>query len=214
MIWPATAGHRCTEPPLSPVAHRCTARARSRLPCSQQASLAPHVVLHDDADWLVSSSEGGDWQARLHMVGGLDISVFPSVDASGGSGNGGGVASLAVLAFPSLALRHLEQLHLPSLTAPYIPGFLGFRYRAGAGRVCGDRRRCVAVGAAHCPPALHRHLVTPVDPPPLRPPCSLSLPPLQRGACLSRAAASCGAAGRAPSGRQHWHGALERHAAG
>ncbi|PSC76275.1 endonuclease V isoform X1 [Micractinium conductrix] len=93
----------------------------------QQASLAPHVVLHDDADWLVSSSEGGDWQARLHMVGGLDISVFPSVDASGGSGNGGGVASLAVLAFPSLALRHLEQLHLPSLTAPYIPGFLGFR---------------------------------------------------------------------------------------
>ncbi|KIO30865.1 hypothetical protein M407DRAFT_222543 [Tulasnella calospora MUT 4182] len=67
----------------------------------------------------------------LNYVGGLDISFVGSEDATGGSKEGteglpDAYATIAVLEYPSMKLRHelTEPIHL---NTPYIPSFLAYR---------------------------------------------------------------------------------------
>lgn len=127
--------------------------------------MAAQVVCHDDAPWL---RQPGGWVAHLHTVGGLDISFAPACGpaappttappsaadpgpAAAAEAEGAppaaaqrAVAALAVLSFPALEQLHVEVLELPTLGAPYMPGFLGFRCAQGATQ---GRRREVGRGA-------------------------------------------------------------------
>lgn len=79
--------------------------------------MAARVLAADAAPWLLQPP---GWRSHLCSIGGLDMSFLASGSAA--------VAALAVLSFPGLHLTHLELLRLDALPAPYLPGFLAYRW--------------------------------------------------------------------------------------
>lgn len=112
----------CWQPPPHP-------QTNHPYPYRQQRLMAARVIATDVATWLL---QPGGWRSHLTLVGGLDMSFLARDGAGGAAGTqhppAAAVAALAVLSFPGLQLLHTELLRLDKLPAPYLPGFLGFRW--------------------------------------------------------------------------------------
>lgn len=80
----------------------------------EQARLRARVLLADTEAWQRAPGFPG-----LRRVGGVDVSFA-------GGGGQRACACLVVLSFPELEVLFEDQSEV-SLTAPYVPGFLGFR---------------------------------------------------------------------------------------
>jgi hypothetical protein len=120
---------------LGPTPQRARPTSPAWAPRRLQVELARQVVSRDAAEWLAPGGE------PLSLVAGLDISFFPAAaDAPPAAGppaaqpppatghqGGRAVATLAVLSFPGLELRHSELLEA-RMGVPYVPGLLGFRW--------------------------------------------------------------------------------------
>ena len=80
----------------------------------EQFNLKKQLKLYDDV-----SFNAKDINSTLKYIGGVDISFFKNSEKA--------VACLVVLNFPKLEVVYENYMEV-TMTVPYIPGFLGFRY--------------------------------------------------------------------------------------
>lgn len=86
---------------------------------SEQEEMKKKMMLEDNEDLKIMSNPDNDVIARTYYVAGVDISFVKGDDVNA-------CAALVVLSYPQLQTVYSD-CEMIKLTAPYIPGFLGFR---------------------------------------------------------------------------------------